>query len=374
MRRMRMGCGAGLAAFLVCATAGAVPGASVTYTAGENELTVTADDGSHAVQMDCSGKSTLVHKGTLYVACGDAGVLVFSLEDPLQPKLQKRIAVEGSALEVTATGDDIYVRTQTIALKPLKSAPRTTFAPWTAPTVLAAPCPTYEPPPKKPSKWPSIMAPPRQLGFSAGAELHGFISVGNSGGGIGTDLHATVRIPWASFHAHMWPLAMAFDGKGNQLAISAFGIAALDTEYFELGLGAGGMSFNVGPRSNSGFLLTILTRIGAVDGLNMTTYVELDAADRAISRGMLAEGPSWDFAGFRGIFAIPLGERLGMLLRGAGSLAGFGSGDLALRYRFRGEGGRNTVYGLVGFGGYGTFFGGSTLAGPSLSAGVEWRP
>src|SRR6185436_12203661 len=146
-------------------------------------------------------------------------------------------------------------------MKPLKPAPRTTFAPGTAPTQLRqVPCPTYEPPPRKPSKWPLIMAPPRRLGFVAGGELHGFIAVSNGGGGIGMDAHLTVRVPWVAFHAHMWPLAMGFDNKGNQLAVSAFGVVSLDTDYFELGLGGGGMTYNVGPRSNSAFLLPTMLR------------------------------------------------------------------------------------------------------------------
>lgn len=371
---MRLG-RVGLSVFFLSSSAWAVPGQNVTYTPGENELTISSDEGSKSMPIQCSAKSTLVHKGKLYVACGDQGVLVFSLEDPLQPKQLQRMAVEGTALEVVASGDEVQVRTQTVQLKPLKPAPRTTFAPWTAPTssFQPAPCPTYEPPPRKPSKWPGIMAPQRRIGATIGGEVHGFIAVSNGGGGIGMDAHVTIRVPWAAFHAHMWPLAMGFDNKGNQLAVSAFGIVSLDTDFFELGIGGGGMTYNVGPRSNSAFELPILLRIGAADGLAFTSIVEVEANDPGVSLGM-PTGPKWDFAAFRGIFAIPMGETIQLHLRGMGGVSGFASGDVALRYRFRGDGGRGSLYGLVSLGGYGTFFSGFALAGPALSVGVEWRP
>ena len=366
------GCGLGLASMLFAVSATAVPVPSVKYTAGEGELLITSDEGSRVQTMDCSGKSTLVHKDKLYVACGERGVLIFSLADPLQPTVAARWPVDGVALEVTAVGDDVYVRTQTITLKPLRPAPRTTFAPWTPPPVQQ-PCPTWEPPPRKPSKWPKIMAPPRQLGASAGAELHGFIAIGSAGAGIGADGHVVVRMPWVSVHADLWPLAMSFDNKGNQLAVSAMGLVAVDTDYFELGVGGGGMTYNEGPRPNSAFLLSTITRVGTVDGLSFTAWVELLAVDSGVSRGT-PFGPAWDGSGFRGVFQIPLGESLLMLVRGAGTVAGWGSGDLALRHRFRGDGGRGSVYGLIGAGGYGTVFFGDAHLGPAISVGVEWRP
>ncbi len=367
--------GLGLGALLVSASSAAIPGLNVKYTAGGGELTVTSDEGSRTQTIDCSGTSTLVHKEKLYIACGEGGVLIFSLADPLQPTVSARWPVDGVALEVTADGDDVYVRTQTITNKPLKPAPRTTFAPWTPPPTSFSQkdCPTWEAPPRKPSKWPNIMAPPRRLGASLGSELHGFVPLGSVGMGVALEAHVAVRIPWVSVHAHLWPLATTFDNKGNLLATSAMGIVAIDTEYFEIGVGAGGMTFNPGPRPNSAFLLSTLTRVGTVDGLAFTAWLELFAADRGVSAGMPV-GAASDFSGFRGVFQIPLSERIVMLVRGAGTVAGWGTGDLALRYRFRGEGGRGSLYGLVGVGGYGVVFAGNAQVGPSISVGVEWRP
>jgi hypothetical protein len=217
------------------------------------------------------------------------------------------------------------------------------------------------------------MAPPRLNVASVGTELHGWIPIGSNGAGIAADAHAIARIPWVAFHAHLWPIALSFNDKGNQLAVSALGGASLDTEFFELGLAAGGMTFNVGPRPNGAFLLSTITRIGSVDGLAMTGFIELSAADRGVSAGS-STGVAWDFSGFRGNFQIPLGERVMMMIRGLGTLAGFGEGDVAIRYRFRGDGGRGSFYGTVGVGGYGVVFSGVAQAGPALSAGIEWRP
>jgi hypothetical protein len=353
----------------------AVPGPNVQYTAGENELQITSDEGTKKQAVEnCSGKSALVHENKLYVACGESGVLIFSLADPLAPTVSARWPIDGVALEVLVVNGELSVKTQQTTVKPLKPAPRTTFAPWTAPPVAQqAPCPTWEPPPKPPSKWPKIMAPPRLNVFSVGSELHAWIPVGSGGAGVAADAHVTARIPWAAFHAHLWPLALSFNDRGNQIAVSALGGASLDTEFFELGLAAGGMTYNVGPRANSAFLLSTITRIGSVDGLAMTGFIELSAADRGLSTGT-STGVAWDFSGFRGNFQIPLGETVMMMVRGAGTLAGFGSGDLALRYRFRGTGGRGSLYGIVGAGGYGVVFAGVAQVGPAISVGMEWRP
>jgi len=163
-------------------------------------------------------------------------------------------------------------------------------------------------------------------------------------------------------------------------------VVGLDTQFVELGLGAGGATVNQSPefvqgggQSPTGSVSMVEEgRLGARDGLAVIVESSLIATNQKFNIGY-----------FVASFQIPLSRSVMLVARGGGGNVGFAYGDLGLRVLVRGDGGRKTLA-LTGFlGGAGvvenlcssnpdppftTVCDNATLAGPSLGGGVEWRP
>ncbi len=149
-------------------------------------------------------------------------------------------------------------------------------------------------------------------------------------------------------------------------------IPSYDTDYFEVGLGAG-YSFSSSPdRRGVSFLQKV--RLGTVDGLNFTmwnSFIYRDKddpwADGGFFSGNLADvgsnctaefhdepdGGQGEFAwnGFDAALSIPLTDRVTLVGTGAYSQAGWAYGDIGIRTLVLGNGGKGTLIIPVSIGG-----------------------
>jgi hypothetical protein len=160
------------------------------------------------------------------------------------------------------------------------------------------------------------------------------------------------------------PGGAVFDGN---VALS------FDTQYFELGLGAGALTtylyWDSVPIS---FEVAHFLRVGAIDGLKLETQVAeyLDSA-------------TFSLADVHGLIQVPITRRWWLVTRGGrGSAEGqplYAYGELGARLLLTGNGDRHSLFLTVAFGG--TAVGAhadspytrSSVVGPSFSGGLDWR-
>jgi hypothetical protein len=174
-------------------------------------------------------------------------------------------------------------------------------------------------------------------------------------------------------------------GEAPRQYPTAVDVTALyDTDFFAVGLGAGGLIYSphevnqyapdvfTPTRVTTGstsfhFALAQAARLGNVDGLslevrNMFVYRTSEGATQAAFH--------WGSTDVHG--NVPLTRRLTLTGGGGGGDNGWGYGELGVRAYFKGTGGAGTVIVpmTVGIGG---FTRGDSNAGPLLSIGIELR-
>ena len=213
---------------------------------------------------------------------------------------------------------------------------------------------------------------PRRAGFAwrVGFMARPFLSLGNIGGGALVDWYARytfAELP-LSLGVELAPLAVNITGAQSVGFGGVAGSAAFSTDYFEVGLGVGGLGAVATGMSGDPYgRLSILQelRLGAVDGLHLSwrsgVYVEPQAPGVDQSGGFqLGMG--------RGELCVPLTSHLSLFGAGAFGLPGYGFGELGLRSLFFGTGAPGTLILTTSLGA--TFV---ATGGPAVSFGMEWR-
>lgn len=147
------------------------------------------------------------------------------------------------------------------------------------------------------------------------------------------------------------------------------------TDYFEIALGAGALTGNVGPcfpnelgvtvcEVNTGFTINQHLRLGSIDGFHLAWYSSI-----------FSRPTQFVFGVGRGEVSIPLTSRLGLFAGGGGGENGWAGGELGVRTSLGGAGAPGTVM-LRASLGYSALFDGPTrefVGGPAVSFGMEWR-
>ena len=213
---------------------------------------------------------------------------------------------------------------------------------------------------------------PRRAGFAwrVGFMARPFLSLGNIGGGALVDWYARytfAELP-LSLGVELAPLAVNITGAQSVGFGGVAGSAAFSTDFFEVGLGVGGLgAVATGMSGHPYGRLSILQelRLGAVDGLHLSwrsgVYVEPQAPGVDQSGGFqLGMG--------RGELCVPLTSHLSLFGAGAFGLPGYGFGELGLRSLFFGTGAPGTLILTTSLGA--TFV---ATGGPAVSFGMEWR-
>ena len=346
-----------------------------------------------SIELPCVGDTYFVRDRTVYVACGVDGVVIVTV-DALEPIIQRWIAVPGRADGFFEAEGEVWVRLQSVsALKLTSNTPVTAPTPTPTPSrrVTFKPLRTKPPPdttfsaaedpyreapkgkkPITPFVFPDWVFPRRHSDlFAASAQLTAMVPAGEGGFSLLAYADATYRasIPLA-IHAKCDPFAFVWADGGNVMAVSTLLVASVDTQNFELGFGSGGATVNeIRHASKGGLLLGQYLRLGPSDGLHV--LVETQVFMPRIERSR-----SWEFAGLQFSFAIPVSSAFALVGHGGGSRAGYGKGELGLRYRAHGDGGRGSLYFSLLAGGAGLYFapGGLTYAGPAFGLGFEVRP
>jgi hypothetical protein len=422
----------GAAALLLCLTtlgmAGRARGQEPRDSAGEPQYTLEGQllriahvGSSSVVELGCEGRSVLRSGTRLLVACGSAGVVQFDLTDPLSPRREGTMHLDGDASGLFLHDGTVWVEVSHVDARPVRigaatSMPGPALTPASAAGIPRARtdkiAPEDLPSSDHPNadlvkdKSPSIVAPPRQGALWEMSLLTGaFVTMGSLGAGLLGSASVTYRFeapvvvraeaapfgvagpPGNSVGSIPAPPGVSPQPTNGGRAVTAFAahmIVGLDTEMVEVGLGLGGASVNQnstigtgGQPATSAVSVVEEGRLGARDGLAIIVESSAIAANDKFDLGYLV-----------GVFQIPVSRTMMVIARGGGGRVGFGYGDLGMRVVVRGNGGRGTLA-LTGFVGgaaimenlcsanpdspFNSSCNVATLAGPSLGGGVEWR-
>jgi hypothetical protein len=273
------------------------------------------------------------------------------------------------------------------------------------PAQEAAATPAPSASPESPKERPSMVAPPRQGNVWEISLLGGaFVTLGTLAAGVlgSTSVVYRAAAPFV-LRAELAPVGIAgpatnappnnspaSDGVTTVTHSRAVSVAAaqllagLDTQFIEVALGIGGATVNQNVGANqhgqpdaSALSIAEYARIGARDGLALNMESSAIAANGQFNLGYFTMGVQ-----------IPISRTSMLIARGGGGPVGFASGDLGIRVLVQGDGGRGTVA-LTGYVGGAlimvdlcssnpnppstTVCNDSSLGGPSLGGGVEWR-
>ncbi len=379
--------------------------APYTYRFADQQLYVTHGSFAGVIELGCEPRSALLLQGLLYVACGVSGVVQIDVTRLSAPRIVGVSPVTGAAMEVKLRDNHMFVSTADV------NAPEALAPP--SPFTLTLSPPAPPPPPPVLPKQPSLTAPERTPGFETYVAATGFFGSQNAAGvgGLYGWAHANYRFQWPIvLRAEATPLGFAgprIDTLGSSkssggLASVAAGqvLLGLDTRYFELAMGPGGATVNEpptqdttvqfgapspfgssapasAPRATTSPTFAQAIRVGVYDGLSFEFETAIITAD-SVRLGFAQAS-----------FKIPVTQAVAIVLRGGGGHVGFGYADFAVRARVRGDNGKGTVAlwfsgGVAHFGldlcttnpdpPFTTACNSSSITGPSLGLGLEWRP
>jgi hypothetical protein len=385
------------------------------YTLEDQLLRITQGATSTVVDLGCTGRATLRIGAKLLVACGTAGVVELDLSDPLSPRPDGTMPVDGNATGLFLHDGLAWVEVAHVDARPVHiGAPGLTFGPSiAAPNPPRKPAPTrYVPavapedlPPGDSTKEPEgIVAPRRQGGLWELSFLtSAFVAFGSLGAGLLGSASVAYRFesPFV-LRAQVAPFGLAGPSSttvnpatfgqsttssgGNAVTVfAAHLLFGLDTQYVEASLGFGGATVNEnatfrtggGAPATGAASIVEAARIGARDGLAL--YLESST---------IAVNQKFDLGYFVSSFQIPVAAKVMIVVRGGGGNVGFAYGDLGVRVVVRGDGGKGTLA-LTGFAGgaliqlnlcssnpdppFASTCNSANLGGPSLGGGVEWK-
>jgi hypothetical protein len=186
------------------------------------------------------------------------------------------------------------------------------------------------------------------------------------------------------FEVALAPVGLAIGSATTHTPATALFTAAYTSDYFEVGLGAGGLlgqpgpmqqtaglsgPVNLGLEDNTGLTVNQTLRLGSVDGINFTWQSSIfSRPDRFV------------FGVGRAEVNVPLTRRLGLFGAGGAGENGWGFGELGVRTYLNGSGAAGTLL-LSASLGYASVFDGwdaqagrqEMVGGPSVAFGMEWR-
>lgn len=230
-----------------------------------------------------------------------------------------------------------------------------------------------------------LMVPRRSpFAFRFGFALRPFLGLETNVNGATSKPVGVLLDAYAAYYVPNVPIAV-------ELSVAPFGAAinALDahyatvvaltgaysTDYFEIGLGVGGLFGNQGPcavdalgartcERNNGFTINQVLRLGALDGLSLTWRSSIfSRPDRFV------------FGVGRAELNVPLTSRLGLFGGGGAGENGWLLGELGVRTYVGGTGARGTMVLSASLGYAAVFDGplGERAGGPAVAIGIEWR-
>lgn len=172
------------------------------------------------------------------------------------------------------------------------------------------------------------------------------------------------------------PFGFVVNGKEPHYPGTFFVMGGYSTDFFEIGLGAGALTGNIGPcftafpgaaaecEVNTGFTINQHLRLGALDGFHL-----------AWNSSIFSRPTQFVFGVGRGEVSVPLTSRLGLFAGGGGGENGWAMGELGVRTALGGAGAPGTIV-LRASLGYSALFDGPSrefLGGPAVAFGMEWR-
>lgn len=195
--------------------------------------------------------------------------------------------------------------------------------------------------------------------------------------GVLTDAYASWYSPSIplSLSVMASPFGFVINGQEKHYPGTFIAMAGYSTDYFEIGLGAGGLIGNEGPcvnefgtgttcEVNTGFTINQALRLGSLDGFHLSW-----------SSSIFSRPTKFVFGVGRGEVSIPLTSRLGLFAGGGGGENGWALGELGIRTSLGGAGAPGTII-LRASLGYSAIFDGPSrefVGGPAVAFGMEWR-
>jgi hypothetical protein len=367
-----------------------------------HNVRVTSGASVAVVDLGCEGRTSLRMENKLFVTCGADGVVEIDLSNPLAPQRTGWMPVDGDATGLFLRDGRVWVEIAHVDARPLitktplpASMTPTTEAPPRpiASATARAVAPAVPTPPK-----PSLIAPPRHGGiWELSAMAGAFINLGPvSGGATGWasvvyrfDVPIVVRAELAPFGLAIGNSqtvninSPSANPSGVRAVAAGHLLVGLDTQFIEVAVGGGGATISnsfvpSGTPAAGGPSIVEEARVGARDGLALN-----------VESITVAVNGQFEFASFVASIQVPLTQGVMLIAHGGGGNVGLAFGDLAARVIVQGDGGPDTIALTGYFGGAGIdfqnctaittpSFGGSTcestsLGGPSIGGGVEWR-
>ncbi len=380
------------------------PSAPQHVLEGRN-VRVTSGSSVAVVDLGCEGRASLEAGNKLFVACGVEGVVEVDLTNPLAPRRTGHMSVDGEATGLFLRDGRVWVEVAHVDARPVRTdAPvyAVQAAAGGPQSTLPEVTPNAPPADAAPQKQ-SLIAPPRrgaiwELSAMAGA----FVNLGPLGGGGMGWVSAVYRFDAPIVvRAELAPIGIGigqigtqrFNGfnEGNDTTTSGATVVAaghvligFDTQFVEVAVGGGGATIGNSSSYNSaatsatgGASIVEEGRLGARDGLALN-----------VESITVAANDQFQFGSFVVSVQVPLTRNVMLIVRGGGGNVGPLFGDLGARYIVRGDGGPDTIALTGFFGGAGIDFqscsatsgpmAGSvcqstSLGGPSVGGGVEWR-
>jgi hypothetical protein len=403
-------CGSALSSVTVRAYAqdGPAPAGPLWLAVEGRTLRVASGRSVAVVDLGCEGRTSLRTENKLFVACGD-GVVEVDLSSPLAPRRIGSMSVDGEATGLFVRDGRVWVEIAHVDAQPVRTSaavPIVISATSEGPPPVA-PSPTgdeTEPASPAPPK-PSLMAPPRRGGLWELSALAGaFINLGPVAGGAMGWASATYRFEAPIVvRAELSPLGV---GVGNSQTVNinstnssntvvvaaAHVLVGIDSPFIEVAVGGGGATLgntfsSAGTPNAGGASIVEEGRFGARDGLALNVQSITVAANN-----------QFQFGSFVMSVQVPLTPKVMLIARGGGGNVGDLFGDLGARVIVQGDGGPDTIALTGFFGGMGfdtqscsvaqtaplppnglapleggNSCGSTSLGGPSLGGGVEWR-
>ena len=289
----------------------------------------------------------------------------------------------------------VLIRASVPALGPRTEEARTPSP--SPPEEEAAPA---EPTPSKPS----LMAPPRRGGlWELSATAGAFINLGPvAGGATGWasvvyrfDVPIVVRAELAPFGVAIGNSQTVNNNNNAQgtnpsrvMSVAAGHLlVGLDTQFIEVALGGGGatLSNDTSNSATGGASIVEEARFGARDGLALN-----------VESVTVAANGQFQFGSFVARIQVPLTPKVMLVVHGGGGNVGLLFGDVGARFLVQGDGGPGSIA-LTGFfggagidfdtcssavqieplgtpGGFSNSCASTSVGGPTLGGGFEWRP
>lgn len=348
------------------------------------DLLVNAAGSVSVVALGCDGKAFLQHETRVLVTCAREEVVVVDV-GAAPPHVVERRRVDGDQAEVFLLDGKPWVRTIREEARPFDALQKSgAAAPILAPVAPAPMQPPVAAPvaAPEPAKEASLLRPPRvggitEVGFGALA----FVNIGDIGGGAMLDANIVHRFEVPAFvGAWVQPVGVAGTkgtGGGPVGLFSGAAVAGVDSQWIEVGLGAGGAT---NARGVVGFQLMTRGRIGPRDGVHFRWVTGILAEQDRFELGVLGFG-----------FQIPVLRNWALEVDGEGGVERSGRGLVGVRFRAAGDGGPGTfeITGGTGFAvvdsngtctqagppNYSQVCTGTsaTYIGPALAGGLAWR-